>query len=196
MRHFIRQTRGKQSTKKSDSFIANVGPGSAPSALEVLVTEAGARTLTGGEQTITDTRSTGETVNIGDVVKYVNLSITILPRLVTDPVTNVSTGVLEWAFVCHREIDINPPITNVGTETLGVIATRMYKEDCVYSGCIPVGLNQPACVPISLKVPRRHCKIVQGDQWHLYAYFRTANATETATDAVRLIMAFIYKAYQ
>ncbi len=70
-RRIFRQTRGKQSTKKSDTSISVVGPGSAPEKFEILVTEAGARTGTGSEQTITDNRTTGETVNIGDGSGYI-----------------------------------------------------------------------------------------------------------------------------
>ncbi len=184
-------TRGKSSTKKADSFIDTTGPASPPEIFEVLVTEGGARTVDGLEQTITANRTTGETVNIGDIVKYVNLMITVAPRL--DNVQSI--GTLEWAFVCHREIDPDPPITNVGTEMLGVICTRMYKEDCVYTGCMPVGMKQTACQAIQLKIPPKHCKIVQGDQWHLYMYFRTASSTETGTTNVKLVCSFNYKSY-
>ncbi len=191
-KRFSRQTMGKQGIKKAGSFIANSGPASAPTTFEVLVTEGGARPTSGLETTITEGRTTGETVNVGDIVKYINLVMEVMPRL--ENLKNI--GFLEWAFVCHKEIDPDPPITNVGTLTLGTICMNMFRGDCIYTGCIPVGIQTPNCQFVSLKIPKNHTSIKLGDQWHLYTYFRTASSVETGTTEIRQVLSFNYKAYQ
>ncbi len=188
----LRMTLGKQSIKKSGSSIFNSGSGSIPNSFELLVTEAGARTLDGTEQTITDHRTTGETVNVGDVVKYINIQMEGLPRV--DSVDSI--GILEWAVVLQKEIDPEVPITNVGTMTLMNICMNMYRGDCIYTGCFPIGSTQANCQAVKLKIPKNHAKITLGDQWFLYTYFRTANSTETSTTSIRNVHSFSYKAYQ
>ncbi len=191
-KRFSRQTMGKRGIKKAGTFIGNMGPGSVPNSFEVLVTEGGARSTSGAETSITAGRTTGETVNVGDVVKYVNLMMEVHPRLVTIE----STGVLEWAFVCQKEIDPEIPITNVGTLSLMTIAMNMYRGDCIFTGCFPVGVQQPNCQPVSLKIPKSRSTIKLGDQWFLYSYFRTTSSTETGTSSVKIVHSFAYKAYQ
>ncbi len=191
-RHRVkRQTMGKLGVKKADSFIAVIGPGTAVTAFEVLVTDVGARTLTGTEQTIQDAATTGETCRVGDLCKYVNLTIQAGPRTQTAG----NAGWIEWAFVCHKENDVVPPSTELGTETMGTVCMRMYRGDCIYTGAIPIGTTQPVVANISLKIPTNHTLMKVGDQWHLFMKMRTVSTTETATDLVKLIASFSYKVY-
>lgn len=173
----------------------NNGGGSIPDTFEILETEAGTRSLTGASQTITESRSTAEVVNIGDVVKYVNLFVQVSPRD-GQGALNLQTGWCEWAFVCVKESETTVPITNVGTETLGVICNHMFRNECIYTGNFPVGNQQSNSLAIQIKIPRSKQTIRFGDEWRFITWWRSSLSTDTSTVAMRTVKSFMYKAYK
>ncbi len=183
----------KMGVQHAHTLLSNVGSGSVPTTFEVLETEAGLRTTTGGSQTIKDSASTAEVVNIGDTVKYINLFIQCAPR---NGSANLDKGGwMEWAFVCVKESETTVPITDIGIQTLGVICTNMFRNECIYTGAFPMGTSQSNNIAISLKIPRFKQRIRFGDEWRLICYFRAADSTSVSTTAVRLLQSFMYKAY-
>ncbi len=185
--------RTKMGIAHAGTLLSNIGAGSVPTEFEVLETEAGTRSLTGAAQTITDSRTTGEVVNIGDVVKYINLFIQIASRSDADLARQ---GWLEWAFVCVKESETSLPITNIGLDTLGVCANRMYRNECIYTGNIPVGLAVPNSLDIKIKIPKSKQTIRFGDEWRFYCYYRSNDSADVSTVDMRLVQSFMYKAYK
>ncbi len=188
----VRRTlRGKSYEKHSDTLIATIGPGTvAATALLVRDTEQGARDATGATDTIQLGRGNNEECNQGDVCKYVNLSIQAGPRE-----HNVEMGWIEWAFCLMKNVELPPANTLSGTNTLGDICTKYLRNNCIYTGSIPVGKAQPVTQVIQLKIPRTRQRLVTGDEWFLFVRARTVDVTETATDSYRVILSFNYKNY-
>ncbi len=186
-------TRLKTSITHADTKLINAGAGAIPDTFEVLETEAGLRTTTGGTQTITDSRSTGEVVNVGDIVKYINLFLEVGPRFAA--VATDRIGWLEWALVMVKESETTVPITDTGTQTLGTICKNMFRNECIYTGHIPVGSEQTNSQSIAIKVPRFKQKITLGDEWRFITYFRSTSSVSTEVAAVRVIKSFMYKGY-
>ncbi len=198
MRHFRRripETQRVRPIQHSDSLTSNVGGATAPAAMVVLDTETGARTVTGSTQTIQVGMGTNEEVNTGSVVKYVNLFLQVATRPASATTENDANGWLEWAFVMVKETETAVPITNLGTQTLADVCTKMYRNECIYTGAIPVGHQQPNYVEIKIKVPRFKQRIFIGDQWRFVTFFRDTNTTSVETDSQRLIKSFMYKSY-
>ncbi len=193
-RRKVRQTRGKQGVQHAGTVVANTGGGSVPEEQTILKTSAGPRNVTGANQNYASQRDTGNLVNVGDLVKYVNLFVQAGARQAQG--VDDATGWLEWALVCCKESETNVPITTLGVQTLGVVCTNMFRNECIYTGCIPVGIDIPNSIPISLKIPSTKSFIRVGDEWRFITYFRDMKATSTSTTSVRLIKSFIYKGYQ
>ncbi len=185
--------KGKLGIAHAGTLLSNIGHGSVPTEFEVLETEAGTRTLTGASQTITDSRSTAEVVNIGDIVKYINLFIQISSRSSID---EDRQGWLEWAFVCVKESEASIPITNLGVDTLGVCANRMYRNECIYTGNIPCGMAVPNSLDIKIKIPKSKQIIRFGDEWRFYVFWRSNNSADMSTIDMRCVQSFMYKAYK
>jgi len=195
MRHF-RATRGLTPVKHSSSLVDNTGPGVATFFVHVVYqTDVGARTVSGGIQTIQDSATTENTVNIGNVIKYVNICLECSPRGV-EP-TNVldNAGWLEWAVYWQRERLVDPTVANIGVTTAGVVASHSFRENCLMSGCFPIGTRQAMSQDIKIKVPRRCCKVKMGDTLKVLCYVRTSLSTDTRTDSHRLIASSHFKAY-
>ncbi len=184
----------KTGIQHADTKLVNHGSGSIPDTFEVLETEGGLRTTTGGTQTIQDSASTGEVVRVGDIVKYINLFMEIGPRI--DQANNVDkTGWLEWAFVMVKESETTVPITDIGIQTLGVICTNMFRNECIYTGAVPIGNQQPNYFAASIKVPKFKQKIRLGDEWRFITFFRSVSSTSTSVVAMRSVKSFMYKTY-
>ena len=154
-----------------------------------------ARTTTGASQVIQDGSSTGETVDIGNQIKYLNIFIQASPRD-SGASDNDRKGWLEYALVMNKESDTVIPITNLGTATLGDVATKMYRNETIWTGNFPVGNAQPNSANLVIKVPRFKQKIRIGDEWSLYCYYRDSKSTSTDTDTIRLVTSTIYKSYR
>lgn len=187
------RVRNKMGIAHAGTLLSNIGQGSLPTEFEVLETEAGQRSTTGASQTITDSRSTAEVVNIGDCVKYINLFLQVSSRQVA---ITVNMGWLEWAIVMCKESETSIPSTSTGTETLGVIANRMYRNECIYTGAVPVSTNNPVVAEIKIKVPLSKQIIRFGDEWRFYAFYRSNDSADVQTGNIRLIQSFMYKAYK
>ncbi len=194
-RRVKKQTRGKGRSQHSGTLVvASHGPGTAPTPFRIAETQGGARTIDGTVQSYADERRTDETCNVGDLIKFLNIFIQTGARGTSTDETQ--EGWLEWVVIGGKESDIAIPITNLGTQTLGVVANRMFPGQCLLSGNFPIGLTQPNKVDIVLKVPKKYQYLQQGSQIEVWIYFRTANSVDTGTTAVKSFISYIYKAYQ
>ncbi len=192
-----KMTMGKVPVQHAGTVMSNAGFAQTPGSMVVLLTEAGARNVTGANQDITADRDTGSKCNVGDVVKFINLFIQCGPRIAATSVDEEDrTGWLEWAFVCCKETETLTPITTMGAQTLGVVCNNMYRNECLYSGAMPVGGSQPNAVSITLKIPKTKQIIRIGDQWRFITFFRPVDSASDRSDAVRLVRSFMYKGYQ
>ncbi len=188
-------TRGKNPIHHADTNLLNSGQADLPAKFNVLETSGGARTVTGGSQTITSQRDTGELCNVGDIVKYVNLFIQAGPRQDGSGVSAEKKGWLEWAFVCVKESETEVPNTDIGIQTLGVICNHMYQNECIFTGAIPIGLEQPNYLQIKIKIPSTKMKIKLGDEWRFLTSWRSTNSAGTGTAEIRVLKSFMYKSY-
>ncbi len=187
-------TKFKVGIQHGDCKIVNAGGGQVPDTFEIMETEGGLRTTDGSTQTIQDSASTGEVCRVGDTIKYVNLFLQVAPRATATSPTE-SNGWLEWAFVMVKESEVTVPITQTGVLTLGVICNNMFRNECIFTGNIPIGLNQSNSADIKIKVPRFKQKIRLGDEWRLITWFRSWSSTNTDTNNVRVMKSFMYKTY-
>lgn len=184
----------KTPIQHADTVLANVGAGTVPQEQDILLTETGSRTTTGATQTTKSFASTAEVVNIGDIVKYINLFVEICPRQNVGVPSNHS-GWLEWAIVMVKETETAVPITQTGSLTLGVICNNMFRNECVFSGAIPCGQTQSNSAEIKIKVPRSKQRIRIGDNWRFVTYWRSSSSTDVTTDTIRLVKSYMYKSY-
>ncbi len=186
---------GKSHEKHSDTLISTIGPATATfGRLLVRDTEQGARDPAGGTDTIQLGRGNNEECNQGDSCKYVNIHLQAGPRTVGNANT-AENGWIEWGFVIQKNSDTLPAITNFGTQTLGDILTKYFRNQCIYTGNMPVGGQQPNSTEISLKIPKDRIVLKTGDEWVFYFGARTVSATETGTATFRVITSFNYINY-
>jgi len=192
----LRLSQTKSRVQHADTLLSTIGPATAPTVHVVLDTEAGARTLTGGAQTVQVGMGTNEEVNIGSIVKNINLQIQCGMRPVEADDDDEANGFMEWALMMVKESEAPILTTNLGTLTLGVVANHMYRNECIFTGFVPIGKQQPNGVNISIKVPRFKQKITFGDQWRFVCFFRDLKVTAVDTDTVRLLTSCIYNSWQ
>lgn len=185
--------KGKRGIKKANTLVSSTGGASVPAIFIVLNPDSGARSIDGAEQQIKDNADTAESCFVGDTVKYINLFLQASPRIFSDQ--GNAQGWLEWAFVCVKQTETVPPITQLGVLTLGNVCANMYRNECIMTGAIPIGLNQPNVANITLKIPPAKQKAVLGDEWRFITYFRDVLTTSTSTNAIRLIKSYMYKTY-
>ncbi len=194
MRHRKKLTRGKQAIQHAGTLVDNTGGASVPAEQVILKTSAGARNVTGANQDYGQNRDTGNLVNVGDLVKYVNLFLQVGSR--QGQAIDDANGWMEWALVCVKETETNVPITTLGVQTLGVVCTNMFRNECIFTGSLPVSLEVPNKINIALKIPKTKQFIRIGDEWRFITYMRDLKATSASTGAVRIIKSFMYKGYQ
>ncbi len=180
----------KKGVKHSGTLIINEGPSAVPDEFVVLKTSGGPRSTDGAPQTIQSLASTDEDCRTGDTVKLINLHIQAGARPQSTTVDR--TGWVEWAFICVRENETSIPITRAGVQTLGDIATNMYRGECIFTGNIPVGNVQPVSQEISLKIPKHKQSIKLGDEWRFITYMRSVNSASVETGSVRTIKSYNY----
>ncbi len=181
---------GKATEKHSGTKIHVIGPGTVAVANHIIRdTEVGDRTPAGNNDTITLGRSLEEECNVGDQCAYINIHLQCANRSSTN---DQNTGWIEWAVALHKGDDAPPINTNLGVSTLGDVVTKYLRQECLFTGAIPVGLNQPAVGEIKLKIPKNKQKLRVGDQWVIYFYARNITSTETATDTFLVISSFNY----
>lgn len=186
-----RLTRGKLGVKHSGTLIDNIGTTSVPTEFEIIRTDTGARTIDGFPQTIQNEAATDEICRVGDLIRYVNIHIQAAAR---DTVA-ADNGWLEYAIVTKREGDVSIPITRTGTQTLGDIATQMYRNECIWTGFFPIGRRMPNGAELRIKLPSTKMQLHIGDQVILYVYFRSQLSTSMESDNIRVILSYNYKAY-
>ncbi len=116
------------------------------------------------------------------------------PRLVGESNT-ANNGWIEWAFVIQKNSDPVPVNTNIGTQTLGDICTKYFRNQCIYTGNMPVGGAQPNSQEIDLKIPKSMMVLHTGDEWVFYFHPRTVSTTETGTSTFRVVTSFNYINY-
>ncbi len=187
-----RRTLGKDPIKKSNTLVDNIGQGSNVSDFTILKS-ATDRSTSGTNQTIRDSQDTSQTVNIGDIVKYVNLFIQAANRDAN--VESADSGWLEWAVVYQQEGNVATSSASLGTRTLGDVCTKTYRGNCLMSGVIPVGAIQPVTQNIIIKIPKKFVKVQQSSLLQLKVFFRSVNSTDVRTDNIRICNSALYKLY-
>ncbi len=191
-RRRIRLSTIKNPIKHSSSLLANIGSGKVPSAHSIYFTEAGARVSTGVASIIKELATTSGTCNVGDIIKYVNVCIQVAPRLLNVEDNN---GWLEWALVRQVEQTQLMGLTSLGTQTLQDTANQQYRNNCLLTGCIPLGMNQGNSVDLKIKIPKIYEKLRLGGILIIFLYFRSTDSTDVRTDSHRLVVSSIFKAY-
>ncbi len=191
-RRRLRLATFKDPLKHSSTLLANVGSGSVPSVHTVFFTDVGARLATGATQVIKDTAATDATCNAGDIIKFVNICIQCAPRGLDNVANN---GWLEWAIVSQSENTQLMGLTSLGTQTLGDTANKQYRNNCLLTGCIPLGLNQGNSLDLKIKIPPKWTKLRVGSILMLFVYFRSQSSTDVRTDSHRIVLSSIFKAY-
>ncbi len=188
-RRKVRSRMGKAREKHSGTKIHVIGPGTViiPNHL-MRDTEQGARDPAGAIDTITLGRSNDSECNQGDAVRFINIQIQAGPKTETFN----SFGWIEWAFVLTKNSDPTPTNANIGTQTLGDICTKYFRNNCLYTGNIPIGLRHTNSASISLKIPKDRQQLKTGDEWQLYLYARNVSATETGTNTFKVVSSFNY----
>ncbi len=197
MRHRIRRaTFGKDAIKHSSTLVDNTGPGVGSFFAHVIFkTGVGKRLIAGGIQTVQDSSTTENTCQISDVIKYINICLECSPRGANPTNDNDNAGWLEWAVVWQREENTNPTVANIGVLTLGCIASHWARENCLMTGCFPLGTKQAMAQDIKIKLPVKAVKLHMGDILKIYCFIRTSNSADARTDSHRLIASSHYKVY-
>ncbi len=182
-------TMGKLGIKHADSFINNVGSASVPTAFTLVEVDAGSRTEI--HQSIKGSADTDNTCMVGDLIKFINIHIQCAPVNGNLP----DVGWLEYAVVWQPEDATKLTNTNVGTMTLGEIATNFFRNDCLWTGNVPMSKTAASSVEMTIKCPRKHQYLKIGDSYILYCYYRSSISTDVQTDNMRLVQSCHFKAY-
>ncbi len=197
MRHRVKRlTMGKTPVKHASTLVDNTGPGVGSFFGHVIYeTDVGARATSGATKNIQEKSTTGRIIQVGDIVKYVNVCLQCSPRGADSTNIKDDSGWLEWAFVFQRERDQSPTVANIGTSTLGEVCSNVYREDCLMTGCFPVGSRQSMSLDLKFKLPEKACKIRMGYLLKIFCYVRGSSSTDTRTDSNRLIASSFFKSY-
>ncbi len=186
---------GKIPVKHSSTLVANTGQGVGSVFTHQIFNTAGARGTSGGVATIKDTATTEFLVNVGDVIKYVNICLQCCPRGVNPANDNDNNAWLEWAVVFQEERNISPTVANLGVATLGVVSSHIFRENCLMTGCFPIGTKQAMSQDIKIKLPKKCCRIRLGFVLNCLCFVRTSDSTDMRTDSHRLIASSHFKCY-
>ena len=117
------------------------------------------------------------------------------PRGASPTNDNDNAGWLEWAIVWQEEGVTFPTIANIGVLTLGVICSHAFRENCLLTGCFPLGTKQAMAQDIKLKLPQKACRVKMGARLLCICYVRTSLSTDSRTDSHRLIASSHFKCY-
>jgi len=183
---------GKEAVKKSQTLIGVIGPATSPITNFPLITVP-ERDVAGQPAVIRDSQNIGVDANVGDIVKYINVRIQTGPDDATPE--DDTSGWLEWAIVKYREGFRQLPSSQTGVSTIGDIATRTFRGDCLLHGAIPVGGDQPSVLDIALKVPKVAQKMQMGSRIELFVYFRSTNSASVSTSLNDIALTTYYKLY-
>jgi len=194
-RKILRATMGKTPIKHSRTLVTVIGQGSSVGQLTLIKTNTGDRSLDGTAKVIQEQGSTGDTVQVGEVTKYVNI---VLQAAITEEgqtTQNDMQGWIEWAVVWRNEVDIPIPSTKLGTQALQDIAMQMFRGDCLMTGQFPVSVNLPNVQTVTIKLPKKAIKWKLGNELTLRTHFRSSNTTDLDTNTVKLILFHYFKSY-
>ncbi len=195
-RRIFRATAGKDPIKHSSATIGNTGAGAGSFFQhEIFKTSAGVRPTTGGVIGIKDIANTESQCMVGDVIKYVNICLECAPRGADPTNDNDNAGWLEWAVVWSEEITPTPGVANIGVATLGVIASHNYRQNCLLTGCFPIGTKQAMAQDLKIKLPKKCVKLRMGAILQIFCYIRTSSSTDVRTDSHRLMASSHFKVY-
>ena len=197
MRHRRRRvTFGKVPVKHSSTLVDNTGAGVGSFFVHnIYDTAVGPRIVTGGVQVFKNQANNEEQCNVGDTIKYANICLECSPRGVNPTNDNDNAGWLEWAVVTQSEATQIPTVANIGVLTLGVICSHMFRENCLMTGCFPLGTKQAMAQDIKIKIPEKSIKLRQGMCLDIFCFIRTSNSTDSRTDSHRLIASSHFKCY-
>ncbi len=189
-------TRGKDPVKHGSSLTDNTGAGVGSFFNHLIFrTTVGGRITSGGVQTVRQSATTEEFLQVGDIVKYVNICLQCCPRGASPTNDNDNCAWLEWAVIWSEETNIVPTVANIGVLNLGIICQHVYRENCIMTGCFPIGTKQAMSQDIKIKLPVKACKIKMGAQLRILCYVRTSVTTDPRTDSHRLIASSFFKGY-
>ncbi len=163
--------------------------------MDMAKTTVGKRSSDGAVQILNIQQKTDEFCMVGGQIKYLNACIECSPRGAEPTNLLDNSGWLEWGVIWQVEELDDLAITNIGTEQLGVLLNRMYRNNCLMTGCIPIGARQSMITDIKLKVPDRMQKLTIGSIFKIFCYFRSSSSTDVRTDSHRLLVSTQYKTY-
>ncbi len=198
MRHRKRMsiTKTKTSVKHGSTLLDNTGPGVGSLFAHLVAnTKAGNRNSSGAPEVLKTEISTDETCAVGDTIKYVNICIECSPRGADSTNIKDDCGWLEWGLIWQVEEADALAVTNIGTDTLGVLLNRSYRNNCIYTGCFPLGARQAMSQDLKFKIPPRMQKLTLGYRLVFFCYARGSSSTDTRTDSYRLLVSSQFKAY-
>ncbi len=184
-----RLLKGKIGIKHAGTLLANSGSGSVPTKQVIIESSAGARTE--AVQELQDNAFTDETCRAGDCIKFVNIHLQVASRFTGEE----NKGWLEYAVCWKRESESDLTITQLGVLTLGNVATNRYRNDCLWTGFIPVFNDGAHGAELQLKMPKAKQFLKIGEELVLFTFFRSQLSTDTSTDRVRQVLSYNYKAY-
>ncbi len=195
-RHYRRTLKGKVSTKHGSTLLDNTGPGVGSFFKHVIYkTNVGIRLSAGGPQDVDVKQRTDETCEVGGIIKYVNICIECSPRGADSTNLKDDCGWLEWAVFWQRESTTTLTVANIGTDNLGVLSGRSYRENAIMSGCFPLGSRQALATDLVIKIPKRMQQLHVGDTLQMMCYARGSSSTDTRTDSYRLLVSSQFKSY-
>ncbi len=182
--------------KHGSTLFDNTGPGVGSFYKHLIYSVTGGTRPTDGSPKVLESQViTDETCQVTDIVKYVNICIQCSPRGADSTNLKDDCAWLEWAIYWNREADITLTVTNIGTDSLGVLSGRCFRENAIMSGCFPIGARQPMSSDLHIKIPDRMCKLKLGDKLFIMCYVRGSSSTDTRTDSHRLLVSSQFKAY-
>jgi len=185
---------GKDPIKMSKTLISLIGQGTVSvTAHSIYTTDVGARDTLGATSTIRDSSTNSDVCNVGDIVKYVNLVIQAGGTGATPE--DETNGWLEWGVVFQKEAFFFPSNTGLGLQTLQDVLIKQFRGDCIMTGQIPIGNDQPITQEIRLKLPKKACKLSQGCNLNLFFHFRSVSSTNVQTDTTKVVTTSMYKRY-
>ncbi len=194
-RRIKRETMGKEAIKHTHTLIGIIGNGSNVVNDTIIETNAGDRSSDGLVYSIQNSANTGRQVMVGDIVKYLRIVLQAAVTAEGKDAQSETQGWVEWAVVFRNETTVPIPSTNIGTQTIGDIATTMFRGDCLMTGQFPVSVNLPNVETIQIKLPKKAIKFKTGSEIILYSLFRDSDITNLETDTVKLVKSFAFKAY-
>ena len=119
----------------------------------------------------------------GDIVKYATICLQCCPRGDNPTDENDNNAWLEWAVVWQEERDDTPTVTNIGVAQLSTLCTNFYRQNCLLTGCFPIGAKQAMSQEIKIKLPKKCTRIRIGCTLQIICYVRTSDSTDNRNDS-------------